>query len=150
MLCIARLTAFTLLRRTSRPVVLRATFSSLCSSYPHPRDPVVCGSRNPLWVDDLPTRSRGAHAVMQRRRYTQWAGHFPPGQADFSARDEFEMFHRIGDVDLVAVDADFFQRPVEHLPVRSDEWLAGKVLLVAGLLADQHHLGSLRTFAEHR
>src|ERR1700730_2346020 len=87
---------------------------------------------------------------MQRRRYTQWAGHFPPGQGDFSARDELEMFDRIGDVDFVAIDADFFQRPVEHLPGRSDEWLAGKVLLVAGLLADQHHLGSLRTFAELR
>jgi hypothetical protein len=35
MLCIARLTAFTLLRRTRSPMS-RATFCSLCSSYPRP------------------------------------------------------------------------------------------------------------------
>jgi hypothetical protein len=36
-----------------------------------------------------------------------------------------------------------------HLPRRPHERLAGKILLVAGLFADQHHSGSLRAFAEH-
>ena len=30
-------------------------------------------------------------------------------QADFASGYEFEMFDRIGDIDLVAVDAGFFQ-----------------------------------------
>jgi hypothetical protein len=59
------------------------------------------------------------------------------------------MFHRVGDVGLLAVDAGFLQRTVEHQPRRSHERFAGKIFLVAGLLADQHHLGVLRTFAEH-
>jgi hypothetical protein len=70
-------------------------------------------------------------------------------QADFSAQHKFEMFHRIGDVDLLAVDAGFLQRAVKYLSGRSHERFAGKVLLVAGLLADQHHLRVLRPFAEH-
>ena len=70
-------------------------------------------------------------------------------QADFSAGYEFEMFHGVGDVDLLAVDAGFLQCPVEHQPGGSDERFAGKVFLVAGLLADQHDLGMLRAFAEH-
>ena len=59
------------------------------------------------------------------------------------------MFYRVGDVDLLAVDAHFLQRAVEHLPCRSDERFAGEVFLVAGLLADQHQLGVLRAFAEY-
>ncbi len=59
------------------------------------------------------------------------------------------MFYRIGDVNLVAVDAGFFQRAVERQPRRSDERFAGEVFLVARLLADQHHLGIPRAFAEH-
>jgi len=41
------------------------------------------------------------------------------------------------------------QRPIEHQPGRSYERFAGKIFLVAGLLADQHDLGVLRAFAEH-
>src|SRR6476659_10158011 len=59
------------------------------------------------------------------------------------------MFYGIGDIDLPAIDAGFFQRAVEHQPCRSHEWFAGKVFLVAGLLADQHHRDILRAFAEH-
>src|ERR1700756_1165206 len=70
-------------------------------------------------------------------------------QADFSARYELEMFDGIGDVDLVAVDAGFIERAVEHLPGRTHERFAGKVFLVAGLLADQHYLRMLRALAEH-
>src|SRR3981081_1282686 len=70
-------------------------------------------------------------------------------QADFSARHKFEMFYRVGDVDFPAVNAAFFHAAVERQPCRSHEWLAGKVFLVAGLFADQHHLGMLRAFAEY-
>ena len=57
-------------------------------------------------------------------------------QADFSARDKFEMFDSIGDVNFLARDAGLFQRPVEHLAGRPDERLAGEVLVVARLFAD--------------
>src|SRR3954468_22122128 len=60
------------------------------------------------------------------------------------------MFYRIGDIDPVAVDAGLFQGAVEHLAGGSYKRLAGEVLLVAGLLADQHDLGMLRAFTEHR
>ena len=59
------------------------------------------------------------------------------------------MLYRIGDIDLPAIDAGFVQRAVEHQPCRSHERFAGKVFLVAGLLADQHDLRGLRAFAEH-
>jgi hypothetical protein len=45
-------------------------------------------------------------------------------------------------VGLLALDAGFLQRAVEHLSGRSDERFAGEVFLVAGLFADQHHLPS--------
>src|SRR5260370_4711097 len=59
------------------------------------------------------------------------------------------MFYGIGDINLPAIDAGLFQGAVEHQPCRSHERFAGKVFLVAGLLADQHHLRILRAFAEH-
>jgi hypothetical protein len=70
-------------------------------------------------------------------------------QADFSARHKFEMLHRVGDVNLAAIDAGLLQRAVEHLPGGPDERFAGEVFLVAGLLADQHDAGPLRAFAEY-
>ncbi len=70
-------------------------------------------------------------------------------QPDLAAGDELEVLHRIGDVDLAAVDAGLLQRPVEHLAGRADEGMAGEVLLVAGLLADQHQRRMVRAFAEH-
>ena len=59
------------------------------------------------------------------------------------------MFHRIGDVDFLAIDAGFFKRAIEYLAGGSDERFAGDIFFVAGLLADQHDLGMLRAFAEH-
>ena len=59
------------------------------------------------------------------------------------------MLHRVGDVNLAAIDAGFLQRAVEHLPGGSDERFAGEVFLVAGLLTDKHDAGPLRAFAEH-
>ena len=70
-------------------------------------------------------------------------------QTDFSARHEFEMLDRIGDIDLVTVDPGFFQRPVEHLSGGPYERLAGEVLLVAGLFSNEHDRCMGRSFAEH-
>ena len=58
------------------------------------------------------------------------------------------MLDDVGDVDGVAVDAGLDEGPVEQLARRSDERMAGQVLLVAGLLAQEHQLGSGLAFAE--
>ena len=47
------------------------------------------------------------------------------------------------------VDAGLVEDLVEHLAGRPDERLAGNILLVAGLLADEDDLRILRPFAEH-
>ena len=70
--------------------------------------------------------------------------------APLAARGEFEMLDRVGDIDARAVDPRLAQRPVEHLPGRTYERLAGEILLIAGLLADEHDLGVDRPLAEHR
>ena len=48
------------------------------------------------------------------------------------------------------VDPDLFERPVEHRTSRPDERLSGEIFLIAGLLADKHHLGGLGALSEHR
>jgi hypothetical protein len=60
------------------------------------------------------------------------------------------MLDGVGDVDFLAIDAGFFQRFVEDLSCRSDKRLAGQVLLVAGLLADQHDAALAAAFAADR
>src|SRR3712207_8598645 len=49
-----------------------------------------------------------------------------------------------------AVDAGLGQRLVQQPPGRADERLALAVLLVTGLLADEHDPGGLRPLAEDR
>jgi hypothetical protein len=86
---------------------------------------------------------------------------FEPGAAGFdfagigfgvdspcAAGLEFEMFHRVGDVDGGAVDADLFEGAVEELAGGADEGFAGEVFLVAGLFADEHDGGGGGAFAE--
>ena len=58
-----------------------------------------------------------------------------------SGRVELEVLDRVGDVHPVPVDAHGNQCLVEQLARGSDEWQARAVLLVAGLLADEHDLG---------
>src|SRR3954466_5332281 len=62
-------------------------------------------------------------------------------QAALAARLEFEVLHRIGDEGLIARNAGIGERLVEDAPRWPDEWLAGEILLIARLLADQHDLG---------
>ena len=58
-----------------------------------------------------------------------------------------EMLHRIGNEDLRAGDIRLGQGLVEYLPGRTDEWLAGEILLVAWLLAHQHQMSMPAPFA---
>ncbi len=67
----------------------------------------------------------------------------------FAARFPFEMLDRVRDVNRVAVDPRLLQRAIEELSGRTDEWLAAQVLLVARLLAEQHHRRLFWYFAEN-
>ena len=60
------------------------------------------------------------------------------------------MLHGVGDVEPVPVDAGGGERLVEQLARRPDERRPGLVLLIAGLFADEHHVGVRRPCAEHR
>ena len=61
-----------------------------------------------------------------------------------------EVLHGVRDVDVVAIDAGGVERAVEQLPRGSDEWVAGLVLLVARLFANDDHARARRSFAEDR
>src|SRR4051812_16936122 len=61
---------------------------------------------------------------------------------------ELEVLHHVRDVDVVTRDPDGLERPVELAPGRSHERAALAVLLVAGLLPDEHGPGALQPFAE--
>ena len=61
-----------------------------------------------------------------------------------------EVLDRVRDVDGRPVDARGLERLVEEASGRADEGLAGPVLLVARLLADEARPGSLRPLAEDR
>ena len=60
--------------------------------------------------------------------------------AALALRRPLEVLDHVGDVDLGAVDARRLQRLVEHAAGRSHERPALLVLLVAGLLAHEHHV----------
>src|SRR4051812_8948287 len=68
--------------------------------------------------------------------------------AALAARLELEVLHGIRDIDARAIDAGFGKRAVEHLPGRTHEWLAGQVLLIARLFADEHERCVRWSFAE--
>src|ERR671922_53641 len=68
--------------------------------------------------------------------------------APLPARLPLEVLDDVRDVRERAVDAGLLERPVEQLPGRADERFAGLVLLIAGLLADEHRLRFRQSFAE--
>jgi hypothetical protein len=70
--------------------------------------------------------------------------------AAFALRFPFEVFDGIRNVHFVARNAGFHQGFVEQSAGRPDEWMALQILLIAGLLADEDHLGVRGAFAEHR
>jgi hypothetical protein len=61
-------------------------------------------------------------------------------QPPLAAHLVLEMLDCVGDEGGVAGNAGVFQRLIEDPSGRPDEWLAGKVFLVARLLADQHEM----------
>jgi hypothetical protein len=58
------------------------------------------------------------------------------------------VLHRVGHVDARAVEAGLGEGAVEELAGRADEGVAGEVLVVAGLLADEDQLGVGGAFTE--
>jgi hypothetical protein len=65
----------------------------------------------------------------------------------FTLPAEPEVLHRVGQIRLRAIDAGLRECLVEQPTCRPDEDPAFLVLDVAGLLAHQHQLGSLRALA---
>ncbi len=55
-----------------------------------------------------------------------------------ASRLPLEVLHGVRHVRLAAVDPRRLERPVEHSARGADERLSGSILLVAGLLADEH------------
>ena len=59
-----------------------------------------------------------------------------------------EMLHDVGDEDRLAVDPGLREGLVEKSPGRPDERLALEILVIAGLLADEHPASGDRTHSE--
>ena len=58
--------------------------------------------------------------------------------APFATGLPFKVFHRICDVDRITINPGLLERSIQDLTSRSDERLAGQILLIAGLFAKQH------------
>jgi hypothetical protein len=71
-------------------------------------------------------------------------------QAALAAQLPFEVLDGVGDVKVLPVYARRLEPAVEEPSRRADEGQPFLVLLVAGLLADQHHPGVGVASAEHR
>jgi hypothetical protein len=65
------------------------------------------------------------------------------------ALGRIEMFDEVGDIYLVARDSSGEQGLVEQFSSWADEWMTGQVFLITRLFADEHHLGTRVSFAEH-
>jgi hypothetical protein len=107
------------------------------------------GGRGPEAADDLrlqrgdlrlQPRAAGFDLTLRRRLV----------QAALAARLPFEVLHGVGDVKRGAVDSRRFEGTVEQASRRPDKGQPAPVLLVAGLLADQHQPGARGSGAEHR
>src|SRR5205823_5886189 len=61
-----------------------------------------------------------------------------------------EVLDHVGHVDRSAVDAGLLERFVEQPARRADKGTPFQVLVIPRLLPDQHDLGALSAFAEHR
>src|SRR6266511_1860535 len=70
-------------------------------------------------------------------------------ETPLAAHFVLEVLHRVGDESIGAGNAGFFQRRIQDAAGRADEGLAGEILLVAGLLSDQHQVRAHPAFAGH-
>ena len=69
--------------------------------------------------------------------------------APLSPRFPFEMFHRIGDINLFPIDAGFHKRLMENLSGQSDKRMSLNVFLIARLFAHEHHSRFRAAFPKH-
>src|SRR4029453_10481694 len=63
---------------------------------------------------------------------------------------ELEVLHDVGHVGLAPGDPGLLERAGEAAPGRADERMAGAVLAIARLLADEHQAGAGASLAEDR
>jgi hypothetical protein len=133
---------------------------------------MTCGARDegtsfPRCFVTLKPGEMRACAAVAPRQTTSWGFRIPISassqsrQAAISLRFGFswsqpltggpplEVLHRIGDVDGFAFDTRRLERLIEHSAGGAHERLAGDVLLIAGLLADEDHLRRPAAIAEH-
>src|SRR4029077_19791902 len=66
----------------------------------------------------------------------------------FPARLPFEMFHRVRDINLLAINSRFFQRPVHDFSSWSHERFTLLIFVIAGLFANQHDRRVIRAFTK--
>lgn len=78
-------------------------------------------------LDEVPVNTRG-----------DLLGIRPPMQTSFASNRKLEMLNCVCDEELIAIQADFEERRIEHTSRRSDKRLSGDILVIAGLFAKQH------------
>ncbi len=59
------------------------------------------------------------------------------------------MFHRIRDVNFLAIDSRFFERLIHDFPGRANKWFTLLIFVVSRLFADQHDRRVFRTLPEY-
>ena len=59
------------------------------------------------------------------------------------------MFHRVRDVNFLAINSRFFERLVHDFPSRSNKWFTLLIFVIPRLFADQHDRCVFRTFAKN-
>src|SRR5215203_6735 len=69
--------------------------------------------------------------------------------AALAPRLPFEVFHHVRDVNPFARNPRLPQSLLEHTPCGPDERMARQIFVVAGLLADEHHLRRRRSFTKN-
>ena len=69
--------------------------------------------------------------------------------AAFSSRFPLEVFCRVGDVNLFAVDACFRKRFIQEVAGGADKRFAFQIFLIAWLFADKNNSRSREALAEH-
>ena len=62
---------------------------------------------------------------------------------------KLEMLHGIGDVHPSPIDPCCLQRRIQQLTRRTDEGVALPVLLIPGLLPNEHHIRCARPLTKH-
>jgi len=70
-------------------------------------------------------------------------------KAAFAAFFEFEVLHRVGEVDIGSRDAGVLKRAIEELARGADEGTALTIFLVSGLFSNEYDWRVMRSFAQH-